>query len=49
LIRAAEAGGGWLMLARIGVPKALRRDVVREFNPDRKETHRGKWKLRRDE
>jgi hypothetical protein len=49
LIRTAEAGGGWLMLARIGVQKALRRDVVREFNPDRKETHWGKWKLKRDE
>jgi hypothetical protein len=32
---------GWLMLARIGVLKALRRGVVREFNPARKDTHWG--------
>lgn len=49
LIRAAETGGAWLMLARIGVFRALRRDVVQEFNPDRKDTHRGKRKLKRDE
>jgi hypothetical protein len=49
LIRAAETGGAWLMLARIGVLKALRRGAVREFNPDRKETHWGKRKLKRDE
>jgi hypothetical protein len=33
LIRAAETGGGWLMLARIGVLKALHRGAVREFSP----------------
>jgi hypothetical protein len=49
LIRAAETGGARLMLARIGVLKALRRDVVREFNPDRTETHWGKRKLKRDQ
>ena len=49
LLRAAETGGGWLMLARIGVLKALRRDVAREFKSDRKETHWGKRKLKRDE
>jgi hypothetical protein len=27
---------------------ALNRHVVREFNPDRKETHWGKRKLKRD-
>jgi hypothetical protein len=48
LIRVAETGGGWLMLARTGVLKALHRTVVREFNPDRKETHWGKRKLKRD-
>jgi hypothetical protein len=37
LLWAAETGGSRLMLARIGVLKALRRGVVREFNPDRKE------------
>ena len=49
LIRAAETGGAWLMLARIGVLKALHRGVVREFNPDRQDTHWGKRKLKRDE
>jgi hypothetical protein len=39
LIRAAETGGGW----------ALHRDGVREFNPDRKETHWGKRKLKREQ
>jgi len=33
LIRAAETGGAWLMLARIGVLKALHRDRERVFNP----------------
>jgi hypothetical protein len=37
------------MLARIGVLKALHRDRVREFTSDRKETHWGKRKLKRDQ
>jgi hypothetical protein len=41
--------GGPTMLARIGVMKALNRHVERVFNPDRKETHWGKRKLKRDE
>lgn len=41
--------GGDTMMARIGVLKALRRNVVREFKTDRKETHWGKRKLKRDE
>jgi hypothetical protein len=49
LIRAAETGGAWLMLARIGVMRALNRHHVREFNPDRKEHHWGKRKLKRDQ
>ena len=49
LIRAAETGGAWLMLARIGVLKALHRGRARVFNPDRKETHWGKRKLKRDQ
>jgi hypothetical protein len=40
--------GGDPMVARIGVMKALNRDVGRVFNPDRKETHWGKRKLKRD-
>jgi len=34
------------MFARIGVMKALNRDVERVFNPDRKDTHWGKRRLR---
>jgi hypothetical protein len=41
--------GGDTMLARIGVMKALNRHVERVFNPDRKETHWGKRKLKRDQ
>ena len=41
--------GGPTMMARIGVMKALNRHVVREFNPDRKDQHWGKRKLKRDQ
>jgi hypothetical protein len=41
--------GGDTMMARIGVLKALHRNLVREFKTDRKETHWGKRKLKRDE
>ena len=41
--------GGHAMLARIGVMRALTRDVPRVFNSDRKETHWGKRKLKRDQ
>jgi hypothetical protein len=41
--------GGDPMLARIGVMKALNRHVERVFNPDRKDTHWGKRKLKRDQ
>lgn len=41
--------GGDPMMAKIGVMKALHRNVVREFNPDRKEIHWGKRKLKRDQ
>jgi hypothetical protein len=40
---------GPTMLARIGVMKALNRNVERMFNPDHKDTHWGKRKLKRDE
>jgi phage gpG-like protein len=46
LIMAAE-GRGPLMHSRIGVLRALHRDVERVFT-DRKETHWGKRKLKRD-
>jgi hypothetical protein len=39
--------GGPTMLARIGVMTALNRHVERVFNPDRKDTHWGKRKLKR--
>jgi hypothetical protein len=41
--------GGPTMMARIGVMKALNRHVERAFNPERKETHWGKRKLKRDQ
>jgi len=37
------------MLARIAVMKALNRHVERVFNPERKDAHWGKRKLRRDQ
>jgi hypothetical protein len=40
---------GPTMFARIGVMLALNRGLVREFNPDHKEHHWGKRKLRRDQ
>jgi hypothetical protein len=42
------ARGGLTMLARIGIMRALHRHDVRVFT-DRKETHWGKRKLKRDE
>jgi hypothetical protein len=48
LILAAE-GRGLVMHARIGVLRAIHRDEVRVFNPDRKDTHWGKRRLKRDE
>jgi hypothetical protein len=41
--------GGPTMLARIGVMRALNRDMVREFKTSEKKTHWGKRKLKRDE
>jgi hypothetical protein len=37
------------MLARIAVMKALNRHVERVFNPNRKDHHGGKQKLKRDQ
>ena len=45
----AGEGRDFLMHARIGVLRALNRNVVRTFNPDRKGTHSGERKLRRDQ
>jgi hypothetical protein len=41
--------GGDSMLARIGVMRALNRHVERVFNPERKDHHWGKRKLKRDQ
>jgi hypothetical protein len=40
---------GPTMMARIGIMRALNRNVERTFNPDRKDTHWGKRKLKRDQ
>jgi hypothetical protein len=40
--------GGPTMFARIGIMRALNRNHVREFNPDRKDHHWGRRKLKRD-
>ena|ERR1700724_997064 len=40
--------GGPTMFARIGVMRALNRNVERTFNPSRKDTHWGRRKLKRD-
>jgi hypothetical protein len=40
---------GPTMMARIGIMRALNRNVERTFNPERKDTHWGKRKLKRDE
>jgi hypothetical protein len=39
---------GPTILARIGVMRALNRNVVREFESSRKDTHWGRHKLKRD-
>jgi hypothetical protein len=40
--------GGPTMFARIGIMRAMNRGHVREFNPDRKDPHWGRRKLKRD-
>jgi hypothetical protein len=40
---------GPTMMARIGMLRALNVNVERVFNPDRKDTHWGKRKLKRDQ
>jgi hypothetical protein len=40
---------GPTMLARIGVMRALNRSHVRVFNPDRKDHHWGRRKLKREQ
>ena len=38
-----------MFLARIAVLRAIHRNTPRVFNPDRKDIHWGKRKLKRDE
>lgn len=49
LTKAAEREIAWVFLARMATLQAIHRNAVRVFNPDRKETHWGKRKLKRDE
>jgi hypothetical protein len=48
LTYAAERGTAWMFMARMAVSKALHRHRVVQFNPDAKEHHWGKRKLKRD-
>jgi hypothetical protein len=48
LIRAAEIGGAWLMMAQIAMLRAMNHGRERVLS-DRKDHHRGKRKLKRDE
>ena len=48
LLLVAELDGP-TMMARIGMLRALNRNVERVFNPSRKDTHWGKHKLKRGE
>jgi hypothetical protein len=48
LLMAAEDRGP-LLHARVGMMRALNRHRVREFNPDRKDHHWGRRKLKRDQ
>jgi len=49
LTYAAERGIAWMFFARMAVLKALHRHEVLQFNPDAKEHHWGKRKLKRDQ
>jgi hypothetical protein len=49
LTYAAERESGWLFFARIATLQAIHRNEVRVFNPDRKDHHWGKRKLKRDQ
>ena len=48
MITSAAERGGPIEFARIATLRAINRHVVREFNPDRKDTHWGRHKLKRD-
>lgn len=48
LTYAAERGPAWMFMAKAAVLQAIHRHDVRAFNPDRKDPHWGKRKLKRD-
>lgn len=48
LIKAAEGSPGWMMFARMAMLRAMSHGRERVYS-DRKETHWGKRKLKRDE
>jgi hypothetical protein len=37
-----------MLFAKMGITRAINRHVARVFNPDRKDTHWGRRKLKRD-
>lgn len=49
LTNAAEREIAWVFLARMATLQAIHRNAARVFNPDRKDHHWGKRKLRREE
>ena len=49
LTNAAELEIAWMFFARTATLRAIHRNDERAFNPDRKETHWGKRKLKRDQ
>jgi hypothetical protein len=49
LTYAAEREIAWVFLARMATLQAIHRHEVRQFNPDAKEHHWGKRKLKRDQ
>ena len=48
LTYAAEREITWVFMARMAALQAIHRHEVRQFNPDRKDPHWGKRKLKRD-
>ena len=49
LTSVAERELAWMFLARIATLQAIHRNEVRQFNPDAKDHHWGKRKLKRDQ
>jgi hypothetical protein len=45
----AERELAWMFLAHIATLQAIHRNEVRQFNPDAKDHHWGKRKLKRDQ